>query len=507
MAKPMSENSTKNIADNLPEFSVGEISRAVKRTVEEAFGRVRVRGEVSRPKLHGSGHLYLRLKDEDAVIEAVCWRGTVAKLALHPEEGMEVVCTGRLTTYGGRSQYQIVIESMELAGEGALLKLLEDRRRRLAAEGLFEDARKQALPFLPEVVGVVTSPTGAVIRDILHRLDARFPRHVLLWPVAVQGEGADAQIAAAIDGFNALSAEGKVPRPDILIVGRGGGSLEDLWTFNEEAVVRAIARSEIPVISAVGHETDVTLADFAADRRAPTPSAAAEMAVPVRAELYARIVENAQRLSGALARLLDERGLRIEGLGRGLPEPARLLEDSLQRLDDRVERLDNAMRNFLGTRLAALDRAAAEIRHPREVLALAGERLDQIDLRRRRGFAALVNERTGRFDGLAAIERLGGALNRRIDDANRELDHGTALLRGLSYERVLERGFALVRGPGEVAVTASAMTQPGMDLDIRFHDGEIGARVTGGTAGVEAAKAPAPRRSRRKPDDDQGTLL
>ncbi|HSK41782.1 MAG TPA: exodeoxyribonuclease VII large subunit, partial [Arenibaculum sp.] len=279
---------------NLPEVTVGELSRRLKRTIEETFGYVRVRGEISQPKRHGSGHVYLRLKDEAAVIEAVCWKGTAARLSVRPEEGLEVVCTGRLTTYPGRSQYQLVIETMELAGEGALLKMLEERKRRLAAEGLFDPGRKKPLPFLPDVIGVVTSPTGAVIRDILHRLADRFPRHVLIWPVAVQGEAAASQVAAAIEGFNRLpeAGAGPVPRPDLLIVARGGGSLEDLMPFNEEVVVRAAAASRIPLISAVGHETDTTLIDYAADRRAPTPSAAAEMAVPVRVEILAQVMDD-----------------------------------------------------------------------------------------------------------------------------------------------------------------------------------------------------------------------
>lgn len=262
---------------NLPVLTVSELSFALKRTVEEAFGRVRVRGEISSFKRAASGHLYFSLKDADALIDAVVWRGTAGGFALRPEDGMEVIATGRLTTYPGRSRYQIVIESLELAGQGALLKLIEERRKKLEAEGLFDPARKRPLPYLPEVIGVVTSPTGAVIRDILHRLADRFPRHVLIWPVLVQGEGAAQQIAAAIAGFNRLAPGGAVPRPDLLIVARGGGSLEDLMAFNEEIVVRAAAASEIPLIAAVGHETDTTLIDFAADRRAPTPTAAAEM--------------------------------------------------------------------------------------------------------------------------------------------------------------------------------------------------------------------------------------
>ena len=269
------EQSTVNMDHNLPEMGVGEISTMLKATVESAFQRVRVRGEISGFKRAPSGHLYMTLKDDDAVLDAVCWRGTAARLRLLPEDGLEVIATGRLTTYAGRSKYQIVVESFEVAGEGALLKHLEDRRRQLAAEGLFDADRKRELPFLPDVIGVVTSPTGAVIRDILHRLADRFPRRVLVWPVLVQGDGAAEQVAYAIKGFNALDDASAVPRPDVLIVARGGGSIEDLWAFNEDIVVRAAARSDIPLISAVGHETDTTLLDFAADVRAPTPTAAA----------------------------------------------------------------------------------------------------------------------------------------------------------------------------------------------------------------------------------------
>ena len=273
-----------DLATNLPEMTVTELSQAVKRTVEGSFERVRVRGEITRPSFPSSGHVYFRLKDESAVLDAVCWRGAAARLSIRPEEGIEVIASGRLTTYAGRSTYQIVVDSLEIAGEGALLKLLEDRKKKLAAEGLFEESRKRPLPYLPETIGVITSPSGAVIRDILHRLAERFPRRVLVWPVAVQGDGAAEQVAAAIEGFNALPEGGAVPRPDVLIVARGGGSLEDLWAFNEEVVARAVAASAIPLISAVGHETDTTLIDYVSDRRAPTPTAAAEIAVPVRGE-------------------------------------------------------------------------------------------------------------------------------------------------------------------------------------------------------------------------------
>lgn len=331
---------------NLPAVSVSEISQAIKRTLEGNFERVRVRGEISGFKRAASGHIYMSLKDQDAVLDAVCWRGNAGRLAIAPEDGMEVIASGRITSYPGRSKYQIVIDQIELAGEGALLKLLEERKRKLAAEGLFDADRKQELPFLPEVIGVVTSPTGAVIRDILHRLADRFPRRVLVWPVLVQGEGAAEQIAAAIRGFNRLPLGGEIPRPDLLIVARGGGSLEDLWAFNEEVVVRAAAESGIPLISAVGHETDTTLIDFASDRRAPTPTAAAEIAVPVRAELIAQVLESTQRMAAAGRRLLEARRGEVEGLGRGLPDPHRVLEEKSQRLDDRAERLRNAAANL-----------------------------------------------------------------------------------------------------------------------------------------------------------------
>jgi exodeoxyribonuclease VII large subunit len=371
----LSPSSPGSGGDNLPEFTVSEISQAVKRTLESSFERVRVRGEISGFKRAASGHLYMTLKDEQAVLDAVCWRGIAGRLAVVPEDGLEVIAIGRITSYPGRSKYQIVIESLELAGEGALLKLLEDRRKKLAAEGLFAEERKKPLPYLPEVIGVVTSPTGAVIRDVMHRLADRFPRRVLLWPVLVQGEGAAGQIAAAIEGFNALPHTGPVPRPDLLIVARGGGSLEDLWAFNEEVVVRAAAASDIPLISAVGHETDTTLIDHAADRRAPTPSAAAEIAVPVRRELIAETGELSRRLLAGLGRRLDELRTLVEGLARGLPRPERILEEASQRLDDRGERLAAAAARALKDRRQKVAELAAALPHPRQQLRLLGERL------------------------------------------------------------------------------------------------------------------------------------
>src|SRR6201997_4984709 len=318
---------------NLPELTVSELSTALKRTIEEAYGYVRVRGELGKVSYHGNGHVYFDLKDDRACIAGVIWRSTALRIQLRLEAGLEVVVTGRLTTYPGRSQYQIIVETLEPAGIGALMALLEERKQKLAAEGLFDEARKQLLPFLPGVIGVVTSPTGAVIRDILHRLEDRFPRHVLVWPVRVQGETSAAEVAAAINGFNALPENGPLPRPDLIIVARGGGSLEDLWSFNEEIVVRAAAASLIPLISAVGHETDVTLIDFAADRRAPTPTAAAEMAVPVRTELLLDIESLSRRALACWRRNQDARWAELRSASRALPKAEEVMAVPRQRLD------------------------------------------------------------------------------------------------------------------------------------------------------------------------------
>src|SRR5690606_278821 len=320
---------------NLAEYSVSELSGSIKRTVEQAFDQVRVRGEISGYRgPHSSGHAYFSLKDDRARIDAVIWKGSFSRLRFKPEEGMEVIATGRITTFPGSSKYQIVVEALDPAGAGALMALLEERKRKLAAEGLFEETRKKPLPFLPKVVGIVTSPTGAVIRDMLHGFNERFPACVLLWPARVQGEGSAAEIAAGIRGFNTLQPDGKIPRPDVLIVARGGGSLEDLWSFNEEIVVRAAAESRIPLISAVGHETDTTLIDYASDLRAPTPTAAAEKAVPVKADLEAAVSDLGRRLQQARMRGLNERMERLRGLARGLPQPQGLLALPGQRLDD-----------------------------------------------------------------------------------------------------------------------------------------------------------------------------
>jgi exodeoxyribonuclease VII large subunit len=462
---------------NLPEYTVSELSAALKRSIEENFSFVRVRGEISGFKRHSSGHWYFALKDSDAVIDAVCWRMTAQRLGLKPEDGMEVIATGRLTTYPGRSKYQLVVDSFELAGIGALLKLLEDRRRRLAAEGLFAAERKRKLPFLPATIGIVTSPSGAVIRDILHRLADRFPRHVLIWPVAVQGDGAAAQIAAAIEGFNRMVPGAVPPRPDLLIVARGGGSLEDLMAFNEEVVVRAAAASAIPLISAVGHETDTTLIDHASDRRAPTPTAAAEIAVPVRLDLVAGLGATASRLTGGLARLFAERRLHLTGLARGLPDPQDLLGAAAQRLDDRAERL----------RLAIDGRLAA-----------ARTRLDATRLRPAALAADLGRART-RLDDAAA--RLAIAAKRTIGDRQRMLDAfaGRLATHSERHESLLSRGYVVARSRDKVLTTAAGIAA-GTPLELEFHDGKVDA---------VAGSLPRPRRAPRRhaPLPGQGSLF
>ncbi|HSR71577.1 MAG TPA: exodeoxyribonuclease VII large subunit, partial [Kiloniellales bacterium] len=466
--------------ENLPVLTVSEISQSIRRTLEGSFEYVRVRGEISGFKRAASGHLYLSLKDQDAVLDAVCWRGNAGRLALRPEDGLEVIASGRITSYAARSRYQLVIEQLELAGEGALLKLLEERKRKLAAEGLFAAERKRPLPYLPEVIGVVTSPTGAVIRDILHRLAERFPRRVLVWPVLVQGEGAAEQVAAAIRGFNALAPGGAVPRPDVLIVARGGGSLEDLWAFNEEIVVRTAAESRIPLISAVGHETDTTLIDFAADRRAPTPTAAAEIAVPVRAELVAQVLDAERRLSGAALRGLEARRTLVEGLGRGLPAPQRLLDDKRQRLDERIERFLLAWTQDLRRRSERVADLGARLPHPRHRLALARERLDEPAARWLRLGARLLEPPRRELVRLEAERRLAAAAARRW---RQEADRLAALgrvLDSVSYKKVLARGFAVVRGP-EGILSRAATVAAGLPLELEFQDGR--AKAVGAGSG------------------------
>jgi len=412
--------------DNAAPLTITEISALLKRTVEHAFPFVRLRGELSGVKRAGSGHLYLRLKDENAQIDGVMWRGAAQRLAFAPEDGIEVIVTGKLTTYAGRSSYQIVVESMEIAGEGALLALLEKTRARLEAEGLFASERKRPLPFLPRVIGVVTSPTGAVIRDIIHRLEDRCPCHVLVWPVLVQGEGSAQQVASAVRGFSGLEPGGPVPRPEVVIVARGGGSIEDLWSFNEEIVVRAIAESTIPVISAVGHETDTTLADHAADRRAPTPTAAAEMAVPVRAELAATLDELALRKKRAILRPVALGRERLEARIARLPRPEAMVAQAAQRLDDPSERLQRALTDRARQAGNALQLAASPLRPALLTRSLAEcrVRLDALERLRlqlspeaplSRGYV-MVSDNAGHVVKTAAEGRTKHALTLRFKD-------------------------------------------------------------------------------------------
>ena len=495
---------------NVPEFSVSELSFALKREIETAFPRVRVRGEISQPSFPRSGHCYFRLKDENAVIDGVAWKGTIPRLGIRIEEGLEVIATGKLTTYAGSSRYQIIVDRLELAGEGALLKLLEDRRKKLQAEGLFDQDRKRPLPFLPEVVGVVTSPSGAVIRDILHRLADRFPRRVLVWPVAVQGEKAAGEVAAAIAGFNRLPEDGPVPRPDVLIVARGGGSLEDLWAFNEENVVRAAAASTIPLISAVGHETDTTLIDFASDRRAPTPTAAAEMAVPVRADLLAETLDYAKRLVGGINRLLRESAMELAGLARGLGDPRRLIEERQQRLDVSGERLGLAMRQLVDRRAQSL--AAARLLRPNAVIAAK----EQMLAAESRALRSAMERFKG--DTLQKIERTADRLTQNADRLKRHsddllrrggerVDQLGKLLESYSFHSVLNRGFALVRDQDNQPVLAAAGTSAGQTISIEFADGRIGAKVTDSAGRPMKAAAPSPLRRQSGGSGNQGSLL
>ncbi|NUH66117.1 exodeoxyribonuclease VII large subunit [Sulfitobacter sp. S0837] len=527
-------------AGNSPEFTVTELSGAIKRVIEGEFGHVRIRGEVGRVSRPRSGHIYLDLKDDRSVISGVIWKGVSGRLDTQPEEGMEVVATGRITTFGGQSKYQIVIEDIKPAGMGALMALLEKRKAALAAEGLFAPERKRPLPYLPEIIGVVTSPSGAVIRDILHRLRDRFPRKVLIWPVAVQGAKCAPEVVRAIEGFNRLTPGGALPRPDLLIVARGGGSVEDLWGFNEETVARAAARSDIPLISAVGHETDTTLIDFVSDKRAPTPTAAAELAVPVRHELAAWLDGQGARMRQALSQGLTRRGQRMRDMARALPRADTLLEGPRQRLDRGGEKLAPALiAGVQGRRVALADmsgglRPGTLRRHldaDRQRLAklsarlspawernLAGQRERfglrsarfqpqvlhrQISNRRERLSTRVQNfhpdvlsrdiskqsQRLG--DLLARLARAGSAAQ---EQRRRQIEALGRTLGTLGYRETLARGFAVVRGDGEV-VTASAAAETAGRLEIEFADGRL--ELDGKSSGGPKAKTPP----------DQGSLL
>ena len=502
---------------NLPELTVSELSMALKRTIEDSYGYVRVRGELGKVSYHGNGHVYFDLKDDRASIAGVIWRSTALRIKFKLEAGLEVVITGRLTTYPGRSQYQIVADALEPAGIGALMALLEERKQKLAAEGLFAEARKQLLPFLPGIIGVVTSPSGAVIRDILHRLADRFPRRVVLWPVRVQGEGSAVEIAAAIEGFNALSVGDTAmlpPRPDLIIVARGGGSLEDLWSFNEEIVVRAAAASLIPLISGVGHETDVTLIDFAADRRAPTPTAAAEMAVPVRAELLLDVDSLARRALACWRRNQEARRAELRSAIRAMPKAEELLALPRQRLDHaalglRRGLLTNAHLHHvdfsrIGGRLSVqLLRGNVERRR---------ERYDGLSLRLRAGVAANAavhrtrivqqSERVATFG-----ERVRRAARQVIAARKSRTERGGELLAAFSYRGVLARGFALVRDAKGQPLRTAVSIAAGMALEIEFSDGRVGARAETGTAVSRPSSPAGTPRGRSAGGSGQGDLF
>ncbi|WP_151720454.1 exodeoxyribonuclease VII large subunit [Gemmobacter serpentinus] len=518
---------------NQPEFTVSELSGAVKRVIEGEFGLVRVRGEVGRVSRPSSGHLYFDLKDDRSVIAAVSWKGQVARMQVRPEEGMEVIATGRLTTFPGQSKYQLIVDDVAPAGAGALMAMLEKRRAALQAEGLFDPARKQPIPYLPGVIGVVTSPSGAVIRDILHRLRDRFPRHVLIWPVAVQGQDCAAQVSAAIRGFNAIAPGGAIPRPDLLIVARGGGSLEDLWGFNEEIVVRAAAASQIPLISAVGHETDTTLIDFAADRRAPTPTAAAEMAVPVRGELLATLDSHSARLNRAMAQAGERRGQRLRDLGRALPRPEALIAVPQQRFDTALQRLGGALGLAVARKRSAFEARAGRLQ-PGALLALtgrAGLRVEGLAGRLEAAAARRAERRRDQLAGLAA--RLNPALTRLLSGADADLARNRAALaqvatrleaaqarmiarlgerleaqarmhQTLGYEQTIARGYAVVRAGGQV-VTEAAMAAAAPLLEIQFRDGRLSVRPDGEVgAATIAAQAPAKSTARRPARREEG---
>ncbi|MCH9809190.1 MAG: exodeoxyribonuclease VII large subunit [Alphaproteobacteria bacterium] len=495
------------MAGNAPEYSVSELSGAIKRTLETGFEHVRVRGELGRISRPASGHLYLDLKDDRAVMAGVVWKGVASRLKVKPEQGMEVIATGRITTFPGQSKYQLVIDSLEPAGLGALMALLEERKKKFAAEGLFDDDRKKKIPFLPRVVGIVTSPSGAVIRDMLHGFHERFPTRVIVWPVRVQGEQCATEVAAAVRGFNALSDTGPVPRPDILIVARGGGSLEDLWGFNEEVVVRAVAESRLPVISAVGHETDWTLIDLAADARAPTPTKAAEWAVPKHSELLERLHQNSTRLMIATRRKLESASDRLKAAARGLPRRDALLAQPRQRLDRCEHRLKSALvanTNRIGRRVTKVESRLT----PRLLISrisASREKLSGFDNQAREALMRTTSRRRSRFEGAVgrlrpsaltgrlsqAGERLSGldfrrtqAYHNRLSARRLRLTSLSKLLHSLSHHEVLSRGFALVRDGKGNMIRQAHVAGTLSEIDLQFADGHIGAKITGSALGV-----------------------
>jgi exodeoxyribonuclease VII large subunit len=520
-------------------MTVSELSGAIKRALEDGFGYVRLRGEVSGYRgPHSSGHAYFGLKDDKAKIDAVIWKGNFQRLRFKPEEGMEVIAQGRITTFPGSSKYQIVIEALEPAGAGALMAILEERKRKLAAEGLFAAERKRKLPFWPAVVGIITSPTGAVIRDMLHGFDERFPAHVVVWPVRVQGEGSAAEVAAAIRGFNRIEPGGRIPRPDVLIVARGGGSLEDLWGFNEEIVVRAAAESAIPLISAVGHETDWTLIDLVADARAPTPTKAAEWAVPMFADLVEETEKLEMRLRTAVRRCVEGHRTHLKAAARGLPRPEDLVAMPRQRFDSVDRRLGRAL--LANTRAHGMRHAKLAARlQPRLLeirIARAADRLEALARRSGDGLARLTAHRRTRLERLTGrltpelvrgrmsraaervetlAERARRALENGVSARRRALDGTSGLLRSLSYQSVLGRGFALVRDSAGQAVRSIRQVKAGAVVSVEVADGRFAAQaLEGGTSSepktlkaAQPAATPSPPRKREGGGGSQGSLF
>ena len=516
--------------ENAPEFSVTELSGAVKRMIEGEFSHVRIRGEVGRVSLPRSGHIYMDLKDDRSVIAGVIWKGVANRLSTRPEEGMEVVATGRLTTFPGQSKYQLVIEDLKPAGVGALMAMLEKRKQMLAAEGLFAPESKKPLPYLPEIIGVVTSPSGAVIRDILHRLRDRFPRKVLIWPVAVQGAKCAPDVAQAIEGFNQLTPGGALPRPDLLIVARGGGSLEDLWGFNEEIVARAAAASDIPLISAVGHETDTTLIDFTSDMRAPTPTAAAELAVPVRLELLNWIDQQNARLTRALTQGVTQRGQRLRDLSRALPRVDMLLESPRQRLDSLSERLPQALTRSVQQRQIRLSDVKGGLRPINLSRRIQTEtnRLTSLSPRLATGLERNIvskrealGRRTDRLNlstldaDVASKRDKFAQLSKRLTDVGRsqtkewatKIDALDRLRETLGYKATLQRGYAVVRCQGTV-LTSRADASKAAAIEIEFGDGilSFGASTSALQAPKSKPKSSAKPKAKPAPPE-QGDLF
>ena len=504
---------------NAHEYTVSDLSGAVKRTLEGEFGRVRVRGEVGRVVIARTGHMYFDLKDDRATIAAVSWKGQVARMGVRPEEGMEVIATGRLTTFAPQSKYQLQVETVEPAGAGALMAMLEARKKALGAEGLFDPARKRPIPYLPRVIGVITSAQGAVIRDILHRLADRFPRHVIVWPVAVQGERCPRDVVAAIKGFNAIQPGGPIPRPDVLIVARGGGSIEDLWGFNDEAVVRAAAASQIPLISAVGHETDTTLIDYASDLRAPTPTAAAEMAVPVRADLLATVADLGARLERATKGRTQDRAQRLRDLSRALPRADALLATPQQRLDRATDRFGGSLKHLAQRKALDLNRAASGLR-PTRLRDLATTRAQRLDTAAQRLAPALrlgLDRRADklqrhRLNAKPLLDRLAQtardlsrlqasatrALQRTQAQARDRLDARAKLLTTLGPQQTLARGYAIIRSPQGTPLTSAEAVRTEPHLTLTLQDGDVAATPLGSPPAKAKRKTPAP---------DQGSLF